>query len=467
MIHSNWLSNYTGLKFSTAIAETIVITSLSILLGYWFLPETPFFASQGFSWLIIGPLLSGLRYGLIYALSSVLLIFEIIILARGYESPWAQGSLSTIMYALVTIAFIAGEFRNYWERKLKKLKASVQYLDERHNEACSAFNVIKISHERLEESVTSQVSLRDNMLNVQKLIMDSNLKKGSLADAGAIVLRILSDYGAIQSAVLYKVVSNQKIIPEAISSIGEPPDTTQVDLKDPLLLEAIKMKKTISLKNNHNEQQHYIGHLLLAVPLMDALGNLLGVISVHKMPFRSYTPDNIKLISVLSVYIGDFLVKIASPAFLDIRNEEFRRFLMQIQRCIQNVATYNIPSSIVCFEFKDQSNFEMTKEQFLEKKRCLDQAWVEPNKYRNQVIFLLLPFTTSLAVNSLKLRLEGLLNENYSFQNFQAANITFHQHDLLPIDNVTDVMDLLASALETVKPPLQKVIEEKRYAINS
>jgi hypothetical protein len=462
MVHSNWLNNYIDLKFSTALAETIVITSLSILLGYWFLPNTPFFATQGFSWLIIGPLLTGLRYGLVYALVSVLLILEILIFARAYQLPWANGYLPTIGFALVIIAFIAGEFRGYWERKLKKLRASVQYLDERHNEACSAFNIIKISHERLEESVISQASLRDNVLNARKLIMDSNLKSGSLSDAGSIILRILSDYGNIQSATLYKIDKNQHILSEAISSIGDP---VSLNLMDPLLTEAIRTKKTISLQDHINDKKHYNGLLLLAVPLTDVFGGLLGIIAVHKMPFRSYTPENIKLISVLAIYIGDFFTQSISPAFMEIQNEEFRSFLLQVQRCIQNVATYNIPSSIVCFEFKNQQNFETTKVQFLEKKRCLDQAWMEKNEYGNQVIFLLLPLTTSLAVNSFKIRLERSLDEKFSFQNFQAANITFHQHDLLPMDNVIDVMNLLTAQLETDKPPHLTVIEKKRYAI--
>ncbi|MCK5830733.1 MAG: hypothetical protein KAH20_10575 [Methylococcales bacterium] len=463
MIYTNWLNNYTDLRFSTAIAETVGITGLSMILGYWFLPTTPFFATQGFSWLIIGPLLIGLRYGLLFALFSVLLIIEILFLARGSQLPWADGSLPTIGFALIAIAFIAGEFRNYWERKLKRLRASVQYLDERHNEACSAFNIMKVSHERLEESIVSQVSLRDNVLNVRKLIMDSNLHNGSLTDAGSIILRILSEYGDIQSATLYKIEKNHHIVSDAIASIG---DSITLNLMDPLLTEAIKMKKTVSLQDHSNDKKHYNGLLLLAVPLTDVFGNLLGIIAVNKMPFRSYTPEKIKLISILSVYIGDFFAQSISPAFMEIKNEEFRNFLLQVQRCIQNVATYNVPSSIVCFEFKNQQNFEMTKMQFLEKKRCLDQAWIEPNKYGNQVIFLLLPLTNSLAVNSFKTRLERLLDEDFSFQNFQAANISFHQHDLLPIDNVIDVMNLLTAQLETDKPPHMKVIEKKRYAIS-
>jgi hypothetical protein len=68
------------------------------------------------------------------------------------------------------------------------------------------------------------------------------------------------------------------------------------------------------------------------------------------------------------------------------------------------------------------------------------------------VLFLLLPLTTNRAVEAYKTQLQDLLENNFSFLNFQAANISLSQRILLPTDNAIGVIKKLSTKLNTKIP---------------
>ena len=255
----------------SAFIETISLTGIGFLLGYWFLPESSLFAVPGFTWLVIGPLLSGLRYGFLYALISVALSITILLIARFYQLPWVNtGSISTIGLVLLWMGFITSGFRSYWERQVNKLTATSQYLNIQLSEITKAHSLTKISHDRLQELVVSQISLRDTILEVRKQIIDAdvNLSKGYLGDVSPIILRVLSDYGDIQLASLHQVDENQVINSTAVDHIGN--RKVLIDSTDPLLQEALETRKTVSLKRQLLADSKYTGTLILAIPLADS-----------------------------------------------------------------------------------------------------------------------------------------------------------------------------------------------------
>jgi len=119
----------TATKTSTAVTETIVLTLLGIILGSWFTPDVAFFAVPGFSWLLIGPFLSGLRYGFVYALNSALFLIAFMWGVSQYLSLWNSVSFSSTALSILFIATVAGEFNNYWQRQINKLQVASDYLD--------------------------------------------------------------------------------------------------------------------------------------------------------------------------------------------------------------------------------------------------------------------------------------------------------------------------------------------------
>lgn len=461
MTHFNWFEFYKETKATLALFETIIVTGAGFLLGNWFLPEEPFFAVQGFTWLMIGPLLSGLRYGFGYSLSSVLFIIALLLIARSYQLPWVNGSIPLMGLALLMIAFVTGEFSNYWKRRIKKLEASVRYLNQNLNQTDNTFNILEKSHQRLEQLIVSQSSLRDSILAMREQFMNAKLEHDNLVELGPIILRVLSDHGAIQEASLYAVNKDQSSNSKPISSLWNP---VSLDLTDPLVCEAMTTKKTIAIKKQLVDEQGYSGSVLLAIPLADVFGNLWGIITVSKIPFRCYCPENIKMISILAGYMGDLLAQKISPVFSEVRDEKLRVFLQEVQRCILNVEDYSISSTLISLEFTNQQNVATMKKLILNNKRCLDQSWEGLSQRGNQVLILLLPMTTRTLVDSYNTRLEQLLKECFQVQNFQAAGISFHLHELLPTDEAIQAVYSMTTQLRIVNPSPVNLVTQKNYA---
>ncbi len=433
-MHSDWRQTYSKTNSVVAFSESLSLTLLGIALGYWFAPIFPFFTQNGLTWLMFGPLLSGLRYGFIYALFSVLLVLGILLLAQRYQLSWAQGSISTLGISLLLIAFVTGEFRNYWHRRIKSLHATVHYMDERLNELSTAFNLIKHSHDTLEQLVVSQESLRNSTISVQKQIMMSNLNEGSLAEVGAVILKQLSDYGNIQQASLFEISENTEYKSDPIAYIGS---QVTIDMSDPLLTEAIKTTKTVSLKQQYITSNNS-SSLLLAIPIMDTFGKIWGVVAVNKMPFRDFRTDNIRLLSILSGYIGDVLGK----RFHSISegDEDVQIFKLQVDRCIHDIAEYKLSTALIILKFKHDEYYPAMSAYILERKRGLDQSLAVTNNKGYKLLFLLLPLTSAKDSERRTIQIELYFKDTFSFNNFSQAGISYLYQELSATDTVADVM---------------------------
>lgn len=432
-MYSDWRQAHPTTSPIIAFSESLSLTLLGIALGYWFAPAFPFFVENGLTWLMFGPILSGLRYGFVYALTSVLLVLGILLLAQDYQFPWAQGSISTLGISLLLIAFVTGEFRNYWHRRNKTLHAAAQYMDERLNEISTAFNIIKHSHDSLEQLVVSQESLRNSILSVRKQIMMSNLHEGTLAEVSAVILRQLSDYGNIQEASLFEISGNTEYNPEPVAFIG---NRVAIDMSDPLLSEAIKTAKTVSLKQEFITSSTH--SLLLAIPIVDAFGKIWGVVAVNKMPFRDFRTDNIKLISIISGYIGDFLGKRAHSTIDG--DKDVQIFMLQVDRCLKDIANYKLPSAIIILEFKHDQYYSAMSSYILERKRGLDQSLAITYKNGNKLLFLLMPLTSAKDSEERTLQMEQYFRETFAINNFSESGISYLHHELSATDTAAEVM---------------------------
>ncbi len=388
MRNSDWRHVYSESKTSVAIIETVTLTLLGILLDYWLKPEPPNFSVSNFSCLILGPLLSGLRFGLFYSLSSLAILALIALIGHRYQIAWVHDLSLDFGLFLLSIAIVAGEFRNYWYRRIKRLNAAALYLNERFSEVSHAFNMLKYSHDRLEQILASKVSLRDSISNIRRQILISSNDNDDFYGLGSLILKSLADLGSLQGVSLHKLDQVTKVVSvKPVAFIG---NLLPLDITNPVLLKSIATRKTVALKLDLISQNE--GGILLAIPLVDIYDNIFGVIAVNKMPFRAYREDNIQLLSVVGGYIGDLLSTKVQPD-KSIKNEALQSFYMQAMRCMQDATTYNLSASLLGFEFGNQHYADKLVRVITRQQRGLDQLILLKNRDGNQVALLILPLT--------------------------------------------------------------------------
>ncbi len=422
-------------KTSTAVTETIVLTILGIILGFWFTPEAAFFAVPGFSWLIIGPFLSGLRYGFVYSLNSALFLIAFMWSVSEYLALWSTVSFSSTALSILFIATVAGEFHNYWQRQINKLQVASDYLDRRLAEVSKAFNLIKISHDRLVQRTASRSTLRDSILAVRTHIMKAKLTDSDIVSLSGLILRIFADYGSIQQAGLYTLDEDGKFNSSAIAFFG---GHFELNVDDVLLKKTLSELKTTSLKPELATKEEYSHLLLLAIPLVDVYGELRALILVNKMPFRAFRQDNIRLAAILGGHIADLISMKSSSDYTG--NIDLQYFMLQLKRCMNDVKAFDLPGSIVCLQIDNKKHGSGINALVIGRQRGLDSVWALKNKQGKHCVFLLLPLTDLAGIEGYKVRLQLMIQENYGYKSLEDAGVTLIPRGLADSESSKDLM---------------------------
>ncbi|MBF3116682.1 sugar transporter, partial [Pseudomonas aeruginosa] len=207
---------------SVSWVETLVISVLALGLGWWFSPDDPLQVNATFPWVILAPLLLGMRYGFVRGLASAALLVAALFAFRvqGVEA-YAQVPAAFIVGVLLC-AMLVGEFRDIWERRLERLELANEYRQLRLDEFTRAHHILRISHDRLEQRVAgNDQSLRSSLLGLRQLLRELPGDEAPLDALAETVLALLAQYGSLRIAGLYRVRHDRTPEPQPLATLGE------------------------------------------------------------------------------------------------------------------------------------------------------------------------------------------------------------------------------------------------------
>ncbi len=136
--------------------ETLALTAIVLIASFITHQPDPFRLGSGFPWPILAPLLAGLRYGFVHGFVSALLILAA--LGISINQQWQATPEFPLGWGIgvVIMAMVTGEFRDMWGRRLHRLEGAYQYRAERLEEFTRNYQLLRLSHDRLEQTVANQ-----------------------------------------------------------------------------------------------------------------------------------------------------------------------------------------------------------------------------------------------------------------------------------------------------------------------
>lgn len=378
-------------------SETALITLATISFGYWTRPEDPFYLNEPIPWLIIAPLLTGLRYGFFAALLAS--VFVLLAAAKElgtndlYEFPWSWAA------GILSLSLLAGEFRDYWGRKLERAQAVANYKGRRLDEFTRYFYLLKVSHDRLEQQLAgSSGSLRESLRRLYGEL--SFAGAGELNDESAgLMLGLLARYGQLQTAAIYGVEKGE-CGSKPLASIG---DFGSVQADDPLILHALEQSTLVSVQT---ELRNYAGDLntdlLLALPLADSSDEVVAVCLVKAMPFFSFQSRVLRLLAILAGHMADVLTQ---NRVVDSKDApELRALLFQAERAGHDASRFNMPAVAFGLEVDNQNATHfLARIEYL--RRGLDLFAFNQDGQSTRIV-LLIPLTDELGLAGYIARLD-------------------------------------------------------------
>ncbi|SCX89995.1 hypothetical protein SAMN05216420_101270 [Nitrosospira sp. Nl5] len=284
--------------------ETFVLTAIVMAASFVTQQQDPFRLGGGFPWPVLGPLLAGLRYGFVYGFVSALLILAI--LGVAIDQQWQIASEFPLPWALgvVVMAMVAGEFRDMWGRRLHRLEGAYQYRAERLEEFTRNYQLLRLSHDRLEQTVAnSGLSLREGIMHLQSALDGVDGVNGLTAASLQKLLEFVADYGSLTQACIVGIRGDHIDTTEILACVGE---KFTIDDSDPVLgaaFESGELAAVNLLTQNAIDQNQ----LLAAIPVADSSGEIHAMLLIRSMPFFAFHENNLKLVAVLVAHGVDHL----------------------------------------------------------------------------------------------------------------------------------------------------------------
>jgi hypothetical protein len=288
--------------------ETLALTAIVLVASFITHQADPFRLGMGFPWPILAPLLAGLRYGFVHGFVSALLILAA--LGVSINQQWQVASEFPLGWGIgvVIVAMVTGEFRDMWGRRLHRLEGAYQYRAERLEEFTRNYQLLRLSHDRLEQTVAnSGFSLREGIMHLQTAL-------GTIDGAGRLtdeslqrLIDFVAGYGALTQACIIGIQGDRIDPARILAHIGKP---FAIDDGDPVLVTALETGELAAVNNATGivpAQGQLLSQLLAAIPLSDSTGEIHAVLLVRSMPFFAFHENNLKLIAVLVAHGVDHL----------------------------------------------------------------------------------------------------------------------------------------------------------------
>lgn len=395
-----WLEGIEVIDVNTPVSvwggwfETFVLTAIVIAASFITQQHDPFRLNGGFPWPLLAPLLAGLRYGFVYGFVSALLILAILgvainqqwQIATGFPLPWAIG--------IVVVAMVAGEFRDMWGRRLHRLEGAYQYRAERLEEFTRSYQLLRLSHDRLEQTVAnSGFSLREGIMNLQSTLdAIDGLSPSSLQR----LIEFIAEYGALTQACIVGIAADRIDTDRILACIG---GNFSINGDDPVVMRALESGELAAV-NLINEYAMDQDQLLAAIPLADSTGEIHALLAVRSMPFFAFQENNLRLIAVLAAHGVDHLR-------FGTANSSVGRFIASFERVHQDFSRFKLDATLLRLSGTPGDILNVYG-QLRSSVRAIDLMCMAKDK-ENPVIWLLLPLTDTVNARAWMQRADDIL----------------------------------------------------------
>ncbi|CAD5108741.1 PelD GGDEF domain-containing protein [Zestomonas carbonaria] len=409
--------------------ETLLLTLLSLGLGYWFSPEDPLLVSEPFPWMILAPLLLGIRYGFVQGLASAALLIAALFAFRvaGWEAYDPVPAAFVVGVLLCTM--LVGEFRDIWERRLERLSLANDYRQLRLDEFTRAHHILRISHDRLEQRIAgNDQSLRSSLLSLREQLRALPREGDALAALAETVLSLLAQYGSLRIAGLYRVHDNVRVDERPLAVLG---DMAELDGNDLLVRLCLERGELVSVRSDLLDRGESRSHsaLQVCVPLVDTEDRILAVLAVQQMPFFMFHERSFSLLAILAGHIADLLM--SDPQALQLPDIDAQHYSQLLKRSLLDARDHGLPACLFSFELTDEAHGEELQRLLEGSQRGLDVQLRVRNGHGNRLVLVLLPLTSADGSQGYLRRLRMLVAERFGpTLELEALGVRTHHYQL-------------------------------------
>lgn len=420
-----------------SMCEAIILTALAVGLGLWLRYDDPLTLIGTFRWVLLVPILLALRYGSLLGVFGMLCLVSSWFILRFFGFyPSLPFPESTMLGGFVII-LICGEFADMWRVKLMRADSASSYALERLQNLTQRYVLLRLSHDRLEENLlVKPYTVRDALVRLRELTLDES--DSIRLPAADDLVHLLAEYCQLQRCALYRVV-NGRIDDEPAALLGE---NGPLDRDNELLQHALDHRLLAHVQQQGHDS-NYHGQYLVAAPIINSGGDLIGMMVIERLPFLSINYENLQLLSVLLNFYADIVhAGDEVDEMLDRWPTMPFRIASELAALVRLREGGRVDTSLTLFVADESEQAGLILDALARGLRSLDLAWW----ISDRVLMIMMPMTGESSLEGYVLRTEKWLQEEYVFMSLRQAGIQFFYRHLDQRDPEVQIARLLEAA---------------------
>ncbi len=443
------------LRSPRAVFETVVLTAaLPLIGGYFSNGHDPFFLRDGCFWLLLAPVLLGLRHGFAPAVTSAFVLDSLILIAWRMHAFGVNALPGPALIGIVVFAMISGQFSDVWKREIVRLDGAVNVARRQLNELSREHFLLEVSYDKTLDAQAQRLApnLREAIASVRKLAQQGDVVP-SVSTLAKPMLEVMASYCLVETCSIYAVRDGRLEGGPAVCMGGTQGLSNPNDF---LVAEALRTKQLTVLTEAGRDGQADVRtrtSLLAAVPFVDTAGNVHGVLCIEAMPFVAFEKKHLETLFILGGHFADMLATQGAMSQLE-RGRRYE-FEVRMRRALKDLNDYGIPCSVFGLVVQRRSAVKDLVNTILgDTLRVLDFPLVERTNDGTYAIFNLLPMTDEEGAQSLIAHFAHLVeSELHTTLVLSGADPFFHV--LRKGQTVDDVMNLLMRKAQPAHAPFE------------
>ncbi|MCG8392887.1 MAG: PelD GGDEF domain-containing protein [Pseudomonadales bacterium] len=403
-------------RASWAIIESIALTLLAVAFGLFLTDSDPLAVTGQFRWFLMVPILVALRYGSLAGGFAMLCLLASWFALRAMGFYEGVAFPEALMLGGLILTLVCGEFADMWRVRLMRADSAASYALERLQNLTQRYVLLRLSHDRLEENLlVKPYTVRDALARLRDLTLDESDNR--TLPAADDLINLLAEYCQLQRAAIYPV-ANDQVQDKAVALLGE---TKPLEQDNALMAHALENNMLAHIQQ-HEYDEHYHGLYLVAAPIANSTGEVIGMLVVERLPFLSMNEENLQLLSVLLNFYADVAYNgEAVDALLDTWPQMPFRMASELVALARLHGDAHVETALTVFVADESEQAGQILDALARGMRSLDLAWW----INDRTLMIMMPMTGESSLEGFVLRTEKWLQEDYAFMSLRQAGVQF------------------------------------------
>ncbi|GEM_PF-2805794 len=263
--------------------------------------------------------------------------------------------------------WVVGEIRQMYIRKMNDTLCELNREKTRAEKLEEENTLIKKVNKEMERRILDDVSTFANLYETSKQLQSFDLESIYRS-----ILNLLTQYLEAEECSIYLYGEETLFLKDSISNTKKPIKKIAINFNEGIIAKSVRDKKVYSVRDVLETNKGYLLHSdepLMSAPLLKTNGEIIGAITIEKMPFFNITGSSVKIFALLADWVSAdiesamYFQEVKKKNILDevLNIYTYDYFIHRLEQEFYRAKRYLMPLSVVLLYIKGLDEMPIAK----------------------------------------------------------------------------------------------------------